>query len=752
MANDPIQGLIDYVLDVKPYHTKIVEVAVGYSQNEPVDLTITEDFQVEVDLCIPADVEGSPAIPVQVCGQGFGAFWDRPSPFVVVDSVQGAFPTGTISLQGDQTLAFTVGAVFEIRDPVTAGSPLTPVSPTLTYTVSAVTYDALNDVTVITPTVAVGPEFFTSIPAGSFSRGDVFIVYDVAATATGTNVITVNATSPDEFRYGRTFELRNGSPELLNQQYNILTIGAQTPTTIEVITTGPVPIDTTGTSEFVFAANGFDSLDLCSDIPEGLGQTFINENLIFQWNVGSPSISGSPLSFNEDFFQYFVLAANPGTNQFEVEGNVDVGSPGTVCLYSSVEPGLTTLNANNGNYTVTGRTYNAGTNRTTFTVSPGFVDPFPTGWLIPGPCPAAGSPPAGSPPAGSPPAGFVMAFTDSSSESGLALGVQYTSDSDITMWPGITPQLGGSPLNVAFPSPAGLRYAPAIDTWALAYRRGSSNESMWYSTDDGTTWQPGVESFTTATGAQDKLLDWSPTLGLFACGGNSGQIATSPDGITWTNQNPGIFGFSQVLSIHWSPGLSIFLASGSGNEVGWSADGSTWNLVPVEPGPPSSDDLVAIYSVGTRVFVSNENDEDVYYTDNVTDPAPVWTQSVIPQPPPSGGGSFAATSDGSIIVWAGQGFNDGEYIWRSTDNGVSFDRIEVATQLGFPVIDTFCVIYDQAYGFVIGGEFREGSPRAPVIGTSPDALTWTVRVNSKFLHPDGFASNEVQLLGSKNQV
>ena len=388
--------------------------------------------------------------------------------------------------------------------------------------------------------------------------------------------------------------------------------------------------------------------------------------------------------------------------------------------------------------------------------------PTPGGSPVPGSPAPGGSPVPGSPAPGSPgaggsptPMGFVLAFTDDSGESGLSLGVQYTSNNDITTWTPINTPLGGSPISsdvdVGFPSPGGVKYAPSIDTWALAYKKGSSN-ALWYSTDDGVSWDKASQSFTTATQANDKLLDWSPDLSLFACGGNSGQIATSPDGITWTNQNPGIFGTSQVLSIHWSSGLSLFLASGNGNQVGYSADGSSWTLVPVEPGAPSSDDLVAIYSVGTRVFVSNDNDEDVFYSDNITGGSPAWTQSTVTSPPVSGAGSFAANSAGTVLVWAGQGFNDGEYIWRSTDNGVNFSRVEVASQLGLTDMDTFCVIYDADYGFIIGGEDRVGSPRSPIIATSSDALTWTLRASGKFLHPDGFASNEVQLLGSKDQV
>lgn len=43
-VNDPVQGLISYVLDVKPYHTKIAEIIVEYIYNDNLNVTMTEVF------------------------------------------------------------------------------------------------------------------------------------------------------------------------------------------------------------------------------------------------------------------------------------------------------------------------------------------------------------------------------------------------------------------------------------------------------------------------------------------------------------------------------------------------------------------------------------------------------------------------------------------------------------------------------------------------------------------------------------
>ncbi len=51
---DPVQGLIDYVLEIKPYHTKIMEVLVDYIHTDCINTKITE----ALDFCIGISVPG----------------------------------------------------------------------------------------------------------------------------------------------------------------------------------------------------------------------------------------------------------------------------------------------------------------------------------------------------------------------------------------------------------------------------------------------------------------------------------------------------------------------------------------------------------------------------------------------------------------------------------------------------------------------------------------------------------------------
>lgn len=49
---DPVQGLVDYVLDIKPFHTKIVDVLIEYIYTDPLNVKITDELQIHIDMDI----------------------------------------------------------------------------------------------------------------------------------------------------------------------------------------------------------------------------------------------------------------------------------------------------------------------------------------------------------------------------------------------------------------------------------------------------------------------------------------------------------------------------------------------------------------------------------------------------------------------------------------------------------------------------------------------------------------------------
>ena len=207
-TQDPIQGLIDYVNEIKPFHTKILEVAVAYAQSEDIDVVFTEEFNLDVSLFYPALADDDD-VPIRVCPEGWGVIWDRPSPYIVVNA---SISPQTISLDGDQSAFFAIGTRFEVREPINEipGSPVPPTPRVFEYRTLSVTYNATTDTTILgvtetrfdylgSPIIFGSPTlgspffgsspisglefFFPPYPAGSISNGDVFIIYPVISTS-----------------------------------------------------------------------------------------------------------------------------------------------------------------------------------------------------------------------------------------------------------------------------------------------------------------------------------------------------------------------------------------------------------------------------------------------------------------------------------------------------------------------------------------------------------------------------------------
>jgi protein associated with RNAse G/E len=74
---DPVQGLIDYVNDIKPYHSKVIEALIEYVGTEFVDVTILEDLQIDIAVTYGLDK--------LICPSGYGTpFFGDPESITVL--------------------------------------------------------------------------------------------------------------------------------------------------------------------------------------------------------------------------------------------------------------------------------------------------------------------------------------------------------------------------------------------------------------------------------------------------------------------------------------------------------------------------------------------------------------------------------------------------------------------------------------------------------------------------------------------
>jgi hypothetical protein len=103
-TQDPVQGLVDYVLDIKPYHTKIVEVLIEYIHTDPINVSVLENFQLAIGLHT-LDIT-----PVYTCG--FGVAYDPlvPSTPYSITGMNGTNNYFTIA--GNHTAEFVYGYPF----------------------------------------------------------------------------------------------------------------------------------------------------------------------------------------------------------------------------------------------------------------------------------------------------------------------------------------------------------------------------------------------------------------------------------------------------------------------------------------------------------------------------------------------------------------------------------------------------------------------------------------------------------------
>ncbi len=121
---DPVVGLVEYVNEIKPYHTKIIDILVEYVYDENIFAGVGEDLFTEIT--IDQDLQDKNAILTQCRNLGFGqTFYGGPARFPVSSPDRAldilSFPavqTGTNSyviIVGDVREYFRINSEVELR-------------------------------------------------------------------------------------------------------------------------------------------------------------------------------------------------------------------------------------------------------------------------------------------------------------------------------------------------------------------------------------------------------------------------------------------------------------------------------------------------------------------------------------------------------------------------------------------------------------------------------------------------------------
>jgi len=166
---DPIQGLIDYILDIKPYHSKIAEVSTDFVINDDVNVTILDSNAFDGEITQNRDA-------LYACDEGFGV-----APYGEEDQSISYIPdlgTKGIITPVDDGLAYPILFIdpfttsFFVEEDKTLVFP-----PSIVYTITAVI------------TGVNGTWKITGNHATSFTTGQTFIVSN--NTGDGEDVYTV---------------------------------------------------------------------------------------------------------------------------------------------------------------------------------------------------------------------------------------------------------------------------------------------------------------------------------------------------------------------------------------------------------------------------------------------------------------------------------------------------------------------------------------------------------------------------------
>jgi len=191
-------------------------------------------------------------------------------------------------------------------------------------------------------------------------------------------------------------------------------------------------------------------------------------------------------------------------------------------------------------------------------------------------------------------------FVAGGSDLGSTITVQTSVDDGVTWVARTTPWDGVSVVNrVAWSSDLGLFVA------------GGSDAPAFCTSVNGTVWTPQtspVDTFNVSS------IVWASSLGLFVASANdftspfpwNGYVVTSPDGVTWTTRAT----IRYVKDISWSPALGRFVLCAYGSNTGpnWtSPDGITWQQQQWGTGVFTPAAAAWVDSIGRFVAVGTDN-------------------------------------------------------------------------------------------------------------------------------------------------
>jgi hypothetical protein len=290
---DPVQGLVDYTLEVKPFHSKIVEVLVSYVHSDFVGVSISDairfnmifDMDYALDYCPTAGYGVQPYGDYYRLGQPPDPEWITESYPIDINIIAVDTTASQFLLAGDARHFFNNGNSFVIQNS--------------THGINGdwfITGEIVYDSTTHTSTVAVS-HILSDIADGYIYSGTQS--YDITRVDTTNKLFAIPGNIPS---LSGTITVMNSTANdgvwiITSSYYHVLEDATILSVEFVSITTHTTPIYTTTyqiTDGYiqVFEYSNFDLPIECPTIAPNTARTTFVENLEF--------VLGSTLQFNDD--------------------------------------------------------------------------------------------------------------------------------------------------------------------------------------------------------------------------------------------------------------------------------------------------------------------------------------------------------------------------------------------------------------------------------------------------------------------
>jgi photosystem II stability/assembly factor-like uncharacterized protein len=254
-------------------------------------------------------------------------------------------------------------------------------------------------------------------------------------------------------------------------------------------------------------------------------------------------------------------------------------------------------------------------------------------------------------------------------------------------------------------------YNPAIVTIGDDIFAGNNASQVFRSSDEGNTW-------TEVSGPEINTFSELKPFGAISSTLFAGNYMSTDNGNTWTPHNsPG-----KVRNLPWIENNDRLITVDQSTGIYISDDnGATWNLSI----SGISQQTVAYYDLfsdGTTLCVglnANGTESTIYYSNdngNTWSPSSFtntsWSPNMVLYP------KFINTGTSLIVGTANPGEYYGEGVYRSTDHGVSWERV-------IPNVGCYSIVASENYVYAVGTQDNTGNNPAMYM-SADDGETWTI--------------------------